>query len=154
MRLLSVFDQYSGRSIEAPHFKSRPEKSAVRKKLVQTGHGMKATDSHFIFSIKTIVGAILDGSSVEQAFAFHSQIKPNFVDLIRSPHGHRILCIDGKLDRFCERKVSAGRYGTVIPLRNNAAARSVKDAQMGVVQEIVRQPADGKRFKFPILISS
>src|SRR6267378_4635736 len=138
MRLLSVFDKYSGRSIEAPHFKPRPEKSAVRKKLVQTGHGMKATDSHFIFSIKTIVGAILDGSSVEQAFAFHSEVKPNFVDLIRTPHGHRVLCIDGKLDRLCQGKVSADRYGPVILLRNNATPRAFKDAQMGIAQEVAR----------------
>src|ERR1700730_1973218 len=115
---------------------------------------MKATDSDFVFSIKTIICAILNSSSVEQTFALHCEIKPRFLDLIRSPHGHRILCIHGKLDRFCERKVSTGRYGTVISLWNNAAARAVKDAQMGIAQEIVRQPADGKRFKFPIPISS
>src|SRR6185437_7634634 len=115
---------------------------------------MKATDSDFVLSIKTIIGAILNGSSVKQAFAFHCEIKPRFLDFIRSPHGHRVLCIDGKLDRLCEGKVSAGRYRTVIFLRNNAAPRAVKDAQMGIAQEIVRQPADGKRFKFPVSISS
>src|SRR3984893_11627007 len=154
MRLLSVFDQHSCRSIEAPHFKSSPEKTAVGEKLVQTGHGMKATDRDFVLSIKTVVGAIFNGSSVEQTFALHCEIKPRFLDLIRSPHGHRILCIHGKLDRFCKRKVSTGRYGTVISLWNNAAARAVKDAQMGIAQEIVRQPANRKRFKFPIPIPS
>src|ERR1700730_2699227 len=154
MRLLSVFDQHSCRSIEAPHFKSSPEKTAVGEKLVQTGDGMKTTDSDFVFTIKTVVGAIFNGSSVEQAFALHCEIKPRFLDLVRPPHGHRILCIHGKLDRFCERKVSAGRYGTVILLWNDAAARGVQDAQMGIAQEIVRQPANGEGFKFPILVPS
>ena len=62
------------------------------------------------------------------------------------------FCIHGKLDRFCERKVSAGRYGTFIVFWKNAAARAVKDAQMRIAEEIARQPADGKRFKFPILV--
>ena len=54
----------------------------------------------------------------------------------------------------CESKVSAGRYGAFIRSGNKAAARAVKDAQMGIAHEIVRQPADRKRFKFPIPISS
>ena len=115
---------------------------------------MKATDSDFVFLIETVVGAIFNGSSVEQAFALHCEIKRRFLDLIRPPHGHRILCIHGKLDRFCERKVSADRYGTFILLWKNAAARAVKDAQMRIAEEIVRQPADGKRFEFPILVLS
>ena len=115
---------------------------------------MKATDSDFVFLIETVVGAIFNGSSVEQAFALHCEIKRRFLDLIGPPHRHRILCIHGKFDRFCERKVSAGRYGTFISLWNNATARAVKDAQMGIAQEIVREPADGKRFKFPVPISS
>ena len=116
---------------------------------------MKATDSDFVFLIETVIGAIFNGSSVEQVrLRFTARSNAACLDLIRSPHGHRILCIHGKLDRFCERKVSAGRDGTFIILWNNAAARAVKDAQMGIAQEIVRQPADGKRFKFPIPISS
>src|SRR4029077_2141495 len=115
---------------------------------------MKATDSDFVFLIETVVGAIFNGSSVEQAFALHCEIKRRFFDLVRPPHRHRILCIYGKLDRFCERKVSPDRHGTFIPLWKNAAARAVKDAQMGIAQEIVRQPAKLKSFKFPIPISS
>ena len=115
---------------------------------------MKATDSDFVFSIKTVVGAILNSSSVEQAFAFYCEIKSRFFDLVRSPHGHRILLIHSKLDRLVERKVSAGRYGTIIILWKKAAAHAVKDAQMGIAHEIVRKPADGEGFKLPILVLS
>ena len=156
--MLLAFSVYSISTLAVPlkpHILSPvPRNPPFGKSSSKPCHGMKATDSDFVFLIETVVGAIFNGSSVEQAFALHCEIKRRFFDLIRPPHGHRILCIHGKLDRFCERKVSADRYGTFILLWNNAAARAVKDAQMRIAEEIVRQPADRKRFKFPIPIFS
>ena len=48
------------------------------------------------------------------------------------------FCIHGQLDRFFERKVSAGRYGTFVILWNSAAHGAVKDAQIGIGHEIVQ----------------
>ena len=56
-----------------------PKSPPLGIKLVQAGHGMKTTDSDFVFSIETVVGAIFNGSSVEQLFAFHSEIERRLV---------------------------------------------------------------------------
>src|SRR6266702_1866956 len=49
IRLFGVFDQYSGRAIDAPHFESRSENSAGREKVVQIRHGVIAIDRGFRF---------------------------------------------------------------------------------------------------------
>jgi hypothetical protein len=123
-------------------------------KLGQTRHGMEAIDGDSILSVKTVIGAILNGSSIEQTQALHSQIKTLFADLVGSPHTHCIFSVLGQLDRFIERKVSPDGQGTNIQLWENATTQALKNAKIGNGREIVRQPADGKGFKFSILVSS
>ena len=60
--LLIIFDEHAGRAIEPPHLETRPEESATGEKLVQTGHGVKAIDSHSILSIEAVIGPVLDDS--------------------------------------------------------------------------------------------
>src|SRR5439155_27314051 len=57
-RLLAVFDQDSGGSVEPPHHESGAEQTAVRVKLVQTVHGMKTTEVDLVYSIMTSVCAV------------------------------------------------------------------------------------------------
>ncbi len=121
-------------------------------KLVQTRHGMEAIDGDSILSVKTVFGAIFNGSSIEQTQALNSQIKALFADLVGAPHTHGIFGVHSQLDRFIELKVSGQR--TNIPLWKNATTHALKNAKMGIGREIVRQPAYGKGFKFSILVSS
>jgi hypothetical protein len=149
-----VFDQDSCRAIESPHFEPCAEDSTIGVKLVQTRHGMEAIDGDSILSVKTVIGAIFNGSSIEQTQALHSQIKALFADLVGSPHTHGIFGVHSQLDRFIELKVSPDGQRTNIPLWKNATTHAIKNAKMGIGREIVRQPAYGKGFKFSILVSS
>jgi hypothetical protein len=129
-RLRCVFDQDSCRAIESPHFKSCTEDSTIGVKFVQTRHGMEAIDGNSILSIKAVIGAIFNGSSIEQAQALHAQIKAFFADLVRSPHAHRSFSVHRQLDGFIELKVSPDGQGTSIPLWKNATTHALKNAKM------------------------
>src|ERR1700758_898082 len=71
---LGVFDQNSGGAIDAPHPKTRSEKSAVRVKFFQPCHCMETVNRDSILAIKTVVGPITDRSSVEQYLPFYAKI--------------------------------------------------------------------------------
>jgi hypothetical protein len=114
-RLRRVFDQDSCRGIESPHFEPCAEDSTIGVKLVQTRHGMEAIDGDSILSVKTVIGAIFNGSSIEQTQALHSQIKALFADLVGSPDTHGIFGVHSQLDRFIELKVSPDGQKTNIP---------------------------------------
>ncbi len=53
-----------------------------------------------------------------------------------------------------QRIIPAGQSRTRIQLWDQAAAHPVKDAQIRMAHKIGRQPADGKRFKVPILFGA
>jgi hypothetical protein len=78
-------------------------------KLVQTRHGMEAIDGDSILSVKTVIRAIFNGSSIEQTQALNSQIKAFFADLVGSPHTHCTFGVHSQFDRFIELKVSPDR---------------------------------------------
>jgi len=151
--LLCVFDQNSTGAIDAPHLKSRPKQSAVRVKLVQPCHCMEAIDRDSIFAIKAVIGPITDSSSVQQLHPFYPKIKRLFLDLVGSPHAHSIFGVNRKLQRLLQREVSPDGDRTFVPIWINAAAEAIENAQMRISIEIVRQPADCKRFKIPALDS-
>src|SRR6516165_9512868 len=150
---LGVFDQNSPGAIDAPHLKSRPEKSAVRVKFFQSRHRMETIDRDSILAIKAIIGPITDSSSVEQPLPFHAKLKRLFLDLVGSPHAHGIFDIHRELHRLIQLKASADGDRTFVLFRINAAADAIENAQMRISIEIVRQPADCKCFKIPALVS-
>src|SRR5260221_8694469 len=55
---LGVFDQNSGGTIDAPHPKTCPKKSAVRVKLLQPCHCMETINRDSILAIKAAVRPI------------------------------------------------------------------------------------------------
>src|SRR5260221_9389349 len=149
---LGVFDQNSCGAIDAPHLKPRPKKSAVRVKFFQPRHRMETIDRNSILASKAVIGPITDSSSVEQLLPFHAKIKRLFPDLVGSPHAHCIFDIHSKLQRLIQPEVSPDGDRTFVPFRNNAAADAIENAQMRISIEIVRQPANRKCFKIPVLV--
>src|SRR6266478_9735122 len=147
-----VFDQYPGGAIKSPHLETRPEQPSFRIKLVQPRHGMKATDGDLVLLIQAIVSPVLDFTAVEKAHPLYPEIEPRLCDFIRSPHRDRVLRIRCEFEGVLKIKVFAFRYGTLILRCKQAGALAVKNAQMGVLHKIGRQPADGESFKLPILI--
>src|SRR6516162_2184955 len=115
-----------------------PRKSAVRVKFFQSRHRMEAIDRDSVLAIKAVIGPITDSSSVKQPLPFHAKIKCFFLDLVGSPHGHRIFGVNRKLQRLLQREVSPDGDRTFVPIWINAAAEAVENAQMRISIEIVR----------------
>jgi hypothetical protein len=64
-----------------------------------------------------------------------------------------IFDIHSKLQRLIQPEVSPDGDRTFVLFRINAAAKAIENAQVRISIEIVRQPADCKCFKIPVLES-
>jgi len=132
---LGVFDQNSCGAIDAPHPKSRPQKSAVGVKFFQPRHGMETIDRNPILAIKAVIGPITDSSSVEQLFPFHAKVKRRFPDLIGSPHADGIFELHGEFKCLSQTEIFPDGDRTFVPFRINAAAEPSKTHRCGLVSK-------------------
>src|SRR5882762_5755174 len=150
--LLGVFDQNSCGTIDAPHPKSRPKKSAVRIEFFQTRHRMETIDCDTIPAIKAVIGSKIDSSSVEQLLP-GGKIKRLFLGLVGSPHADGIFDIHRELQCLIQPEVSPDGDRTFVLFRISLAADAIENAQVRISIKIVRQPADCKCFKISVLES-
>jgi hypothetical protein len=125
---LGVFDQNSCGTIDAPHPKSRPKKSAVRIKFFQVRHRMETIDRDSILTSTPVIGFIFDSSSVEQQLPFHAKIKRFFPDLVGSPDADGTFVIHRDLQCLIQPEVSPDDDRTFVPCRKNAAAEAIENA--------------------------
>src|SRR5262249_21270886 len=145
---------HPGGSIKAPHLEAAAKQAPIRIELFQTGHCMKAIDRDIGLAQKPIICAVLDLAAIKQLLSSYSQVKPFLSYLVRSPHADCYLGIGGELKGFRETKVLPWRDRTLILLRDEPSPDTVEDTEAGIAHEIFWQPANGKRFELPVLISS
>ncbi len=111
---------------------------------------METIDRDSILTIKAVVGYITDSSAVEQPLPFHAAIKRLFFDLVGAPHADSIFDIHRELQCFIQPEVSSDGGTTFVLFRINATADAIENAQVRILIEIVRQPADGECFKISV----